>query len=177
MRKATVTPCQHSCWNWPGFPLYCALLKLFHTRFAHAVCNSGFGCLIDFLCLFRIIQSHFSDELSDLLAPVQMGVGNRGATEQVGRKLQRLLKTNCSRPRSGWHVLQLTCLKRLALPSVCRGWPGFLPELLFLSFNSGSSLHMVNRCFVTRKCFLPAKAPNQGTCWGRGSSPWLSITL
>ena len=43
-----------------------------------------------------------SKQLADNLAPVQLGVGVRGATEHIGHKLKRLLAT-----QSEWHVLHV----------------------------------------------------------------------
>jgi hypothetical protein len=50
----------------------------------------------------KVLQRRLSSQLTDILAPLQMGVGVRGATEQISRKLQGLLNAN-----PGLQVLQV----------------------------------------------------------------------
>lgn len=50
----------------------------------------------------KVLQRVYSDPLRDTLAPLQMGIGVKGATEQIGRKLHRILKAS-----PGSFVLQI----------------------------------------------------------------------
>ena len=116
----------------------------------------------------KVLQAQLSDQLADLLAPVQLGVGIRGATEQIGRKLQRLLAEN-----PALHVLQIDLSN--AFNSVDRrGIEEGLASFALLYF-LGSSSRMVNRhrYSATLKRFPPPRVPNRGTLWGRLSSLWL----
>ena len=85
--------------------------------------------------------------VSATLAPLKLGVGVRGATEQIGRKLQRLLQNNPE-----MFVLQIDLSN--AFNSVYREALQEGVSTLAPSFYRGSNSPMANPrpCFVAKRC-------------------------
>jgi hypothetical protein len=74
-----------------------------------------------------VLQHSFSPQLREILAPLQLGVGVKGATEQIGRKLQRILK---ERPES--FVLQVdlsNAFNTVERTAIQEGLRSSIPEL------------------------------------------------
>ena len=76
----------------------------------------------------KVLQRSFSTRLTGALAPLQLGVGVRGATEQIARKLRRILIAN-----PGAFVLQIdlsNAFNSVDRSKVQEGLRSQLPELL-----------------------------------------------
>ena len=86
----------------------------------------------------KVLQTTFSDKLLDVLAPSQLGVGVRGATEQIGRKLGRLLQA-----QPHLHVLQIdlsNAFNNVDRQAIQRALSQHAPELLsWFEFTHGQA--------------------------------------